>query len=426
MRVPRLCVSQAAGYACKRMVAVCTAGGAGLAPSIEPERACDATLPEIDGRLRVRCGLLETIRHGAPYNKNYAARRRLRKSCGRTYSRSVGFEGLSHGPETVTGAINMYDNGRALLRGNALAWGDGHENVAPDHPGMGGASGRRGARIRIRPARKGGKGAEGRRNARQNQGRGELPVLHHTTTGPGSGSTIWRHPTRAQTMSGRRLQNRRIWQVSIQSFSYVTGPQTLQRRPDWNTSMPRTCGASTCGEIATTGRKGSSAASNPREKTMRSLKRPDSGIVRGIFIHCNFVRKHMGDGPQNPRARRRHNGAGHQQVEDADTERRHGRAFGNVGRARLLRVRYTRQGGRHSANSMQICQCRTPNHTQRIHYNTHSGTGRRHTGHAPPILRDKGQGRVPMRSFSIQECGHISNTGRIAKRATRRGWTNIV
>ena len=37
-----------------------------------------------------------------------------------------------------------------------------------------------------------------------------------------------------------------------------------------------------------------------REKTMRSLKRPDSDIVRSIFIHYNFVRKHMGLGLKTP------------------------------------------------------------------------------------------------------------------------------
>ena len=33
-----------AGYVCKRMVAVCMAGEAEFAPSIEPEQACDTIL----------------------------------------------------------------------------------------------------------------------------------------------------------------------------------------------------------------------------------------------------------------------------------------------------------------------------------------------------------------------------------------------
>ena len=101
----------------------------------------------------------------------HTVRRRLCKSCGKT----------SAWPE----------------RQSLPPWAERHRRIAPDHSKMGGTSGRKCARVRIRPARKGGKGVEDRRNARQNQGRGELPVLHHIMTGPGSGSTIWCHLTKA-------------------------------------------------------------------------------------------------------------------------------------------------------------------------------------------------------------------------------------
>ena len=257
-------------------------------------------VPEVDTHQCIHCGLFDTISHGTRRNKNYDVERRLCKSCGKTYSTNIGFERLSHGPDTVVNVLNMYHNGESS-RGAVATLTE--MDIKITHQTV--------LNWVCNLAKK---------------------AYKYASTLPISIGNSWRVEEMYTKIKGKQNylygiidDQTRFWLAHIISPNKGTDDvrplfANASVRAGSNPNMLISDGAKNFASACTKEYPDAIHISHihiqndlnnnkmerfigrirVREKTMLSLKRPDSGILKGMCIHYNFVRGHMGIGNATP------------------------------------------------------------------------------------------------------------------------------
>lgn len=283
-----------AGYACKHMMAVCMTGAVRFTPPIEPDQTADTIINEVDTHQCTRCGQFNTIRHGTRHNRNYTVERRLCKSCGKTYSCNIGFESLSHSPDVVTDALNMYDNGASshgvvstleergikISHQTVLGWvrnlgRKAYEYASTLTPRVGKAWRTDEMHIKV-------KGDESYLYCMMddrtrfwltymvapNKGTDDVrPMFVDASRMAGSNPILFISDGAHNFAEAASIEYPEAAHVR---HIHIQGDRN-------NNKMERFIGRI-----------------RSREKTMRSLKRLDSGAIPSMWVHYNFVRRHMG------------------------------------------------------------------------------------------------------------------------------------
>ena len=288
------------GYMCRHMFALSMSEQIALPPTTCSDATQDVVVSEVDTRQCVNCGSSDTGPHGTRNNKNYSVKRRKCKSCGKTYSTNIGFERLSYAPEVVVDVFNMYNSGESS---HGILTTLDERDITISHQTV--------------------------LNWLTRLGR---QAYEYASTLPVTVSKAWRTDELFIKIKGSQNylyciidDKTRFWLAHLISSNkgtdnvrpmFADALSMAGSNPAWLISDGAQNFAKASGreypfaihirhihlqgDFNNNKMERFNGRLRDREKTMRSFKRPDSGILPGMWVYYNFIRKHMGLGNRTP------------------------------------------------------------------------------------------------------------------------------